>query len=182
MRIEPTRIPAVKLIQPSVFKDERGFFLETFQQSNYAAEGIGPDFPQDNLSGSRQGTLRGLHFQIKHVQGKLIQAVKGDVFDVAVDLRRSSANFGDWVGVLLSAESHHQLWIPPGFAHGFYVLSDWAEVYYKVTDVYSPEHERTLRWNDQHTGIEWPLIDGLAPLVSEKDAAGLSFTDIPSFD
>lgn len=182
MRIEPTRIPAVKLIQPSVFKDERGFFLETFKRSNYAAEGIGPDFPQDNHSGSQQGTLRGLHYQTEHVQGKLIQAVRGEVFDVAVDLRRSSASFGQWVGVLLNAESHNQLWIPPGFAHGFYVLSNWAEVYYKVTDFYAPKYEHTLHWNDLHTSIEWPLIDGLPPLVSDKDAAGLSFTEIPTFD
>lgn len=182
MKIQSTEIPEVKLIQPDVFSDERGFFLEAYRQSSYKEHGIGPNFVQDNLSGSKQGTLRGLHYQIQKVQGKLIQVVLGEVFDVAVDLRRSSATFGKWAGVRLTADRHQQLWIPPGFAHGFYVLSERAEVYYKVTEIYAPVHERTLRWDDDHVNIKWPLIGEGAPIVSQKDSNGFSFDEAPFFD
>ena len=172
MQIRPTTIPDVLLIEPRLFKDSRGFFMETFQKAEFESAGLPGSFVQDNHSGSIQGTLRGMHYQIQHAQGKLVRAVVGEVFDVAVDLRRRSNTFGQAVGVQLSSENKHLLWIPPGFAHGFYVLSDWAEVLYKVTDIYSPEHERTLLWNDPAIGIEWPLAEGRPPLLSEKDRQG----------
>lgn len=180
MQITPTAIPEVVIIEPRIFRDERGFFLETFQASKYTAAGITQPMVQDNYSGSRQGVLRGLHYQIHKPQGKLVSVVSGEVFDVAVDLQRSSATFGRWVGVTLSAEDRRQLWVPPGFAHGFYVLSDWAEVHYKVTDFYDPASERTLIWDDVDVGIRWPLCDGRNPLLSPKDAQGqpLSKTDL----
>jgi len=173
MQITPTAIPDVVLIEPKVFQDDRGFFLETFQAQKYTAAGITQPLVQDNHSGSRQGVLRGLHYQIHKPQGKLVSAVVGEVFDVAVDLRRSSPTFGRWVGVTLSAQNHRQLWVPAGFAHGFYVTSDWAEIVYKVTDFYDPKSERTLVWNDPQVGITWPLQDGKPPLLSPKDAQGL---------
>ena len=153
MNFTPTSIPEVLLIEPRVFGDERGFFMETFQQEKFFAAGIIYDFVQDNHSRSVKGTLRGLHYQLRHTQGKVVRAVVGEVFDVAVDLRRSSATFGQWAGVLLSAENKRQLWIPPGFGHGFYTVSDWAEVVYKATDFYSPADERSIIWNDPDIGI-----------------------------
>ena len=172
MEFKPTQFPEVILVKPAVFSDERGFFMETYRAENFAKAGIEDNFVQDNHSGSVQGTLRGLHYQIRQPQGKLVQVVSGEIFDVAVDLRRSSPLFGKWVGEILSAENKQQLWIPVGFAHGFYVLSEWANVIYKVTDYYAPEWDRTLLWNDPDIGIDWPLIDGSALLISDKDADG----------
>jgi dTDP-4-dehydrorhamnose 3,5-epimerase len=172
MEFRPTAIPEVIVIEPKVYGDRRGFFMETYQAARFKAAGISTDFVQDNHSGSTQGILRGLHYQIRQPQGKLVRVVAGEVFDVAVDLRRSSPTFGIWVGQRLSAGNRLQIWIPPGFAHGFYVLTDWAEVVYKATDYYSPEWERTLQWNDPQIGIEWPLLDGHSPVLSGKDAQG----------
>lgn len=167
-----TRIPDVVILQLKVYEDDRGFFMETYHARRYGEHGVSYPFVQDNHSGSVQGVLRGLHYQIRHPQGKLVQVVAGEVFDAVVDLRKSSPTFGKWVGERLSAENRAQLWVPPGFAHGFYVLSDWAEVIYKVTDFYAPEWDRTLRWDDPEVGIEWPLIEGRPPILSEKDASG----------
>ena len=165
-----TALPDVVLIVPQVFGDARGFFLETYRENEFMAQIGLQSFVQDNHSGSKQGILRGLHYQLKHAQGKLVRAVVGEVFDVAVDLRPGSPTFGQWSGEVLSAENKHQLWIPPGFAHGFYVMSDWAEVYYKATDYYDQESERGMRWNDPAVGIVWPLIPGVETLLSNKDA------------
>ena len=178
----PTRIPDVILIQPKVFGDERGFFLETFRADLFAAAGILADFVQDNHSGSQQGVLRGLHYQVRQTQGKLVRALSGEIYDVAVDIRRNSPTFGQWVGATLSAKDKGMLWVPPGFAHGLYVLSEWAEVAYKATDYYAPEWERSLLWNDPSLGIDWPLVDGRAPTLSPKDAAGLSLSEAELFD
>lgn len=175
MRFLPTAIPEVCVIEPQVFGDERGFFMETYHRARFAAAGIDADFVQDNHSRSRRGTLRGLHYQIRQAQGKLVRVVQGTVFDVAVDMRRSSPTFGQWVGEILAAENKRQLWVPPGFAHGFYVLSDSADFVYKCTALYAPEHERCVRWDDATLAITWPLLHGTAPLVSAKDAAGVSF-------
>jgi dTDP-4-dehydrorhamnose 3,5-epimerase len=169
------------LIEPRLFGDQRGFFMETYQQKIFAEHGITAQFVQDNHSGSRRGTLRGLHYQIQQAQGKLVRAVAGEIFDVAVDLRRSSPTFGQWVGEILSAENKRQLWIPPGFAHGFYVLSDWAEVVYKATDFYAPQWDRTLLWNDPQVGIDWPLMDGADLLISDKDRAGLTLAQAETY-
>ena len=181
MDFKATKIPEVIIIEPTVHGDERGFFMETFRAGEFAAAGIDGSFVQDNHSGSVQGTLRGLHYQIKQVQGKLLQVTQGEIFDVAVDLRRSSPTFGNWVGEVLSLDNKKQLWIPPGFAHGFYVMSEWANVIYKTTDYYAPEWDRTLLWNDVEIGIEWPLIDGADPLVSEKDSKGMLLRDAEVF-
>jgi len=165
-----TVLQDVVLIVPKVFGDARGFFLETYRENDFAAK-IGPQtFVQDNHSGSRKGILRGLHYQLEHAQGKLVRAVVGEIFDVAVDIRPGSENFGKWSGVVLSAENKHQLWIPAGFAHGFYVMSDWAEVYYKATDYYDQKSERGILWNDPQIGIEWPLLPEVQTLLSEKDS------------
>lgn len=172
MKVTPTSIPDVLLIEPQVFGDERGFFLETFQKERYARFGIAAEFIQDNHSGSRQGTLRGLHYQIHHTQGKLLWPVAGEIYDVAVDLRRYSPYFGKYVGVVLSAANHQQVWIPQGFAHGFYVISERAEIFYKATDLYSPTDERTLLWCDPALGIPWPIPQGSEPILSKKDAIG----------
>jgi dTDP-4-dehydrorhamnose 3,5-epimerase len=182
MEFERTTIPDVIVLQPKVFGDERGFFMETFRADDFAASGITGSFVQDNHSGSQQGILRGLHYQIRQAQGKLVRTVAGEIFDVVVDLRRSSPTFGRWVGVLLSAKNKKQLWIPPGFAHGFYVLSEWAEVVYKTTDYYAPEWERSLLWNDPALGIEWPLLDGRPPVLSEKDSHGKLLSEAELFD
>lgn len=182
MDFRPTAIPEVILIQPKVFEDGRGFFLEVFHRSRFAAAGIEAEFVQDNHSGSRQGTLRGLHYQIRQPQGKLVRVIVGEVFDVAVDLRRSSPTFARWVGHILSAENRLQMWIPPGFAHGFYVLSPWAEVLYKTTDYYAPQWDRTLLWNDEELNIAWPLIEGRPPILSAKDAAGTPLRAAEVFD
>jgi dTDP-4-dehydrorhamnose 3,5-epimerase len=162
----------VLLIEPVVRADERGFFLETWHDGRYRDAGIGPGFVQDNHSRSVQGVLRGLHYQIAQPQGKLVRVTVGEVYDVAVDLRRSSPMFGRWVGVVLSEENHRQLWVPPGFAHGFYTLSATADLLYKCTDYYAPQYDRTLRWDDPEVGIVWPLVDGRPPILSSKDAAG----------
>lgn len=181
MRVTATAIPDVKLIEPRVFADARGFFMETWHAGVFREAGLDVQFVQDNHSRSGQGTLRGLHYQIERPQGKLVRVVAGEVFDVAVDLRRSSPTFGQVLGDVLSAENKLQLWVPPGFAHGFYVLSEWAEVVYKCTDFYAPEHERTLRWDDAALAIEWPLVGGRPPLLSDKDARGLAFAEVPTY-
>jgi dTDP-4-dehydrorhamnose 3,5-epimerase len=181
MKFKPTKIPEVIIIEPAVHSDERGFFMETYRAANFAAAGIADSFVQDNHSGSMQGTLRGLHYQIRHTQGKLVQVVVGEIFDVAVDIRRSSPYFGKWVGEILSADNKRQLWIPPGFAHGFYVLSEWANVLYKATDYYTPEWDRTILWNEPEIGIEWPLLDDSPLYVSEKDLNGLFLMDAETF-
>ncbi len=181
MEFLPTSLPDVLLIRLKVFRDNRGYFVETYRADAFAAAGIGCPFIQDNHSGSHRTTLRGLHYQIRHPQGKLVRVVVGEIFDVAVDLRRSSPTFGRWVGTHLSSENPHMLWIPPGFAHGFYTLSDWAEVFYKTTDSYAPQWERTLVWNDPAVGIAWPLIDGQPPLLSAKDAAGKRLQEAETF-
>jgi dTDP-4-dehydrorhamnose 3,5-epimerase len=175
MKFIQTAIPDVLLVEPQIFGDERGFFLETFQAERFQAAGIGVSFVQDNHSGSRQGILRGLHYQIRQPQGKLFRVVAGEVFDVAVDLRRSSPSFGNWVSAILSAQNKLQIWVPPGFAHGFYVISNWAEVVYKASDYYAPQWERTLYWDDPQLAITWPLLNGQPPLLSAKDAQGVSF-------
>lgn len=172
MTITPTKIPDVFIIEPKIFGDERGFFFESFNQKNFAEKtGITSEFVQDNHSRSVQGVLRGLHYQIQQTQGKLLRVVVGEIFDVAVDMRKSSPTFGEWVGCLLSAENKRQFWVPPGFAHGFLVTSDIAEVLYKTTDYYAPNYERSLLWNDPEVGIDWPL-EGITPILSAKDQAG----------
>lgn len=171
MKITPTAIPDVLLLEPRVFADDRGFFMETWQRQKFAAAGIDFDFVQDNHSRSVRGTLRGLHYQIRQPQGKLVRVTVGEVFDVAVDLRRSSPTFGQWVGEYLSAENKRLLWVPPGFAHGFYVTSEVAEFQYKCTDYYAPEHERCVRWDDPDLAIDWPLGRDVEILQSMKDQA-----------
>tara|TARA_R100000657_G_C4656962_1_gene100894 strand:- start:68 stop:634 length:567 start_codon:yes stop_codon:yes gene_type:complete len=175
MDVIETRIPDVKLIKPNVFGDERGFFMETWNARAFAEAGIDAAFVQDNHSRSVKHTLRGLHYQIKQPQGKLVRCTRGEVFDVAVDIRKGSHTFGQWVGEILSEENQHQLWVPPGFAHGFLVLSETADFQYKCTDFYAPEHERAIHWADKTIGIEWPLANGEQPLVSPKDAQALGF-------
>ena len=175
MQIDKTAISDVWIITTPIYLDERGEFLETYRKDEFIAAGIKPSFVQDNHAGSKQGVLRGLHYQIRQAQGKLVRVVTGQVFDVAVDLRRSSATFGKSIGVFLDDREKKQLWIPPGFAHGYYVLSEWAEVSYKVTNYYAPEWERTLLWNDLDLKIDWPLIDGKPPLLSDNDLRGKKF-------
>lgn len=182
MNIIPTDIPGPVIIEPQIFGDDRGFFMETYQKRNFEAAGLPTDFAQDNHSGSRKGTLRGVHYQLVRPQGKLVRVVVGEVYDVAVDLRRSSPNFGRWAGLRLSAENKRIFWVPPGFGHAFYVLSDWAEFLYKATDFYAPEWERTILWNDPQIGIDWPLLDGQPPLVSAKDAAGRPLNQAETFE
>jgi dTDP-4-dehydrorhamnose 3,5-epimerase len=182
MTFEHTDIPEVLIFHPKVFGDARGFFVETFRSDLFARSGIVGPFVQDNHSGSQQGILRGLHYQIRHGQGKLVHVVVGEIFDVAVDLRRSSATFGRWVGERLSAENKQQMWIPIGFAHGFYVLSESAEVVYKTTDYYAPEWERSLLWSDPALGIEWPLLNGKPPVLSEKDSHAKLLSEAELFD
>lgn len=182
MLVTPTNIPDVLVVEPKLFSDERGFFMEVYHTRKMADAGIRGPFVQDNHSGSRRGTLRGLHYQIRHPQGKLMRVVVGEIFDVAVDLRRSSRTFGQWVGVYLSAENRRQLWIPAGFAHGFYVRSEWADVLYKVTDFHAPDSERTVVWNDPQLAIRWPLLGDEPPILSSRDAAGLSFAEAETFD
>ena len=176
MNVTPTAIPDVLLLEPKVFGDSRGFFFESFNQRVFdAATGAPVRFVQDNHSRSGRGVLRGLHFQTRHPQGKLVRVVAGGVFDVAADIRPDSPTFGRWVGVELTADNRRQLWIPPGLAHGFLVLTESAEFLYKTTDYYAPEHERCIAWNDPGLGIDWPLA--AAPVLSAKDSAGLSLAD-----
>lgn len=175
MKVTPTAIADVMLIEPRVFGDERGFFLESFNQRAFnEATGTNLSFVQDNHSRSAKGVLRGLHFQVGQPQGKLVRVVRGSVFDVAVDIRPASATFGKWVGLELNEHEHHQLWVPPGLAHGFLVLSDSADFLYKTTDYYAPAQERCIAWNDPTLAIDWPL-SGSEPVLSAKDAAGLPF-------
>jgi dTDP-4-dehydrorhamnose 3,5-epimerase len=182
MEFIPTHLPDVVLVKPKVHGDDRGFFAETWHQSKFAEAGICADFVQDNHSRSTRHTLRGLHYQIQCPQGKLVRVVSGKVFDVAVDMRQTSSTFGKWVGIELSAQNHHLLWIPPGFAHGFVVLSESADFVYKCTDFWAPQHERTLLWSDPDIGIEWPMPATVNPLLSVKDATGTPFKDAEYFE
>jgi dTDP-4-dehydrorhamnose 3,5-epimerase len=182
MKIIPTELPEVLLIEPQVFPDARGFFMETYQIRKFAEAGITAEFVQDNHSRSQQGTLRGLHYQVQHAQGKLVRVVNGEIYDVAVDVRRHSPTFGRWTAALLSAENKQQLWIPPGFAHGFYALSEVVDLIYKVTDYRAPEWERTLLWNDPQLNIVWPLIHGQSPILSAKDAQGQPLAQADVFE
>lgn len=177
----PTQLPEVIQIQPSVYEDERGFFMEVYQNKLYYEAGIPFEFVQDNHSSSKKSVLRGLHYQISHTQGKLVRVVVGEIFDVAVDLRQSSPNFGQWVGFNLSAENKTLLWIPPGFAHGFYTQSERADVVYKTTDYFDPAGERCIRWDDPNLAISWPISEGERPIVSQKDQAGSYFRDAEVF-
>jgi dTDP-4-dehydrorhamnose 3,5-epimerase len=172
MRALPSEIPEVLMLEPAVFGDERGFFFESYNRRDFrAATGLDVDFVQDNHSRSRRGVLRGLHYQVRQAQGKLVRVVAGEIWDVAVDLRKHSKHFGKWVALTLNAESKKVVWIPPGFAHGFLVTSEQADVVYKTTDYYAPEHERTLLWSDPALGIAWPLAG--APTLAKKDLAGV---------
>ncbi|AKX54003.1 dTDP-4-dehydrorhamnose 3,5-epimerase [Thiopseudomonas alkaliphila] len=175
MKIIETKIPAVKLIEPKVFGDERGFFMETWNAKSFQDAGISATFLQDNHSRSVKNTLRGLHYQIKQPQGKLVRVTRGEVFDVAVDLRSNSPTFGQWVGEYLSEDNNRMLWVPPGFAHGFLVISDTADFQYKCTDTYAPQYERSIHWADKDLDICWPLVKGVPPLTSHKDEQGISF-------
>ncbi|MGO9832261.1 MAG: dTDP-4-dehydrorhamnose 3,5-epimerase [Myxococcaceae bacterium] len=177
MNVTPTKLPGVLLVEPRVFGDARGFFLETFQAERYAAAGIQGPFVQDNLSRSAKGTLRGLHFQEPRAQGKLVQVLRGAVWDVAVDVRKGSPHFGAWLAVELTDDNRRQLWIPPGFAHGFCVLSETADFFYKCTDFYAPECERAVRWDDPALGIGWPLA---SPLISAKDRSAPALAEAPT--
>ena len=177
MKFTPTSIPDVVLIEPDVFGDERGFFMETWHAGKFAAAGLAQTFVQDNHSRSRRGTLRGLHYQLSQPQGKLARVIAGEVFDVAVDLRRHSPTFGRWAGVNLSAANKKMLWVPPGFAHGFYVLSEEADFLYKCTAFYAAEDERVIRWDDPELAIAWPLRPGELPRLSPRDEAGADLRD-----
>jgi len=179
----PTAIPDACILEPKVFGDARGFFMESWNRRTFAALGLDLDFVQDNHSRSRKGVLRGLHYQIVQPQGKLVRVVDGAVYDVAVDLRKSSPTFGRWAGVVLSAENKRMFWVPPGFAHGFLTLSDSADFLYKATEYYAPEHERSVLWNDPAIGIDWPLAElgGMEPLLAAKDAAGIPLKDAETY-
>lgn len=182
MNFLPAEIPEVIIIEPRVFEDSRGFFMETYRARKFTEAGIAPDFKQDNHSRSKQYTLRGLHYQIRHAQGKLIRVVVGEIFDAVVDIRRSSPTFGRWVGVWLSAQNKHLLWVPPGFAHGFYVISEWADVLYKATDFYDQAAERCIRWDDPTIKVIWPIAPGILPILSAKDLAGQSFSEAELYE
>ena len=181
MKFVPTAIPDVVRVEPTVFGDARGFFAETWEARKFAEAGLDVRFVQDNHSRSAKGVLRGLHYQLAQPQGKLVRVVVGEVYDVAVDLRRSSPTFGRWVAERLSADNHRMLWIPPGFAHGFLVTSEYADFVYKCTDFYHPASERSLLWNDEALGIEWPLEPGRPPSLSAKDAAGSPLATAETF-
>jgi dTDP-4-dehydrorhamnose 3,5-epimerase len=182
MVFRQTSIPDVMIVETKVSSDNRGFFMETFRADAFAKAGLPATFVQDNHSGSVQGVLRGLHYQVRHPQGKLVRVVAGEVYDVAVDLRKASATFGGWTGVRLSAENGLQLWVPPGFAHGFYTLSEWAEVLYKATEMYTPEWDRTLLWSDPDIRVDWPLLGGRTPTLSDKDAQGKLLRDAEIYE
>jgi dTDP-4-dehydrorhamnose 3,5-epimerase len=180
IQVTATALPEVKIIEPKVFGDARGFFFESFNAREFAEQVDGSvEFVQDNHSRSAKGVLRGLHYQIEHAQGKLVRVVEGEVFDVAVDIRKRSPNFGKWVGVTLSVDNHRQLWVPPGFAHGFVVLSESAQFLYKTTDYWYQAHERSIVWNDPEIGIEWPI--DFEPLLAAKDAAGKKLSEAEVF-
>ena len=179
--VTPTALPGVLILEPKVFGDARGFFFESFNARDFAqCTGLDVQFVQDNHSKSAKGVLRGLHYQIQHPQGKLVRVTQGEVFDVAVDLRCSSPHFGQWVGIQLSADNHQQLWVPPGFAHASLAINDSAEVLYKTTDYWYPEHERSLRWDDPTVAVRWPLQ--CAPQLAAKDAAGKLLADADVFE
>ena len=177
-----TNHPDVLRIKPRVFGDKRGYFMETFRKELFLKAGIESEFVQDNQSSSARYTLRGLHYQVRHTQGKLVRVVIGEIFDIAVDLRKYSPFFGQWVGAYLSAENNEQLWIPPGFAHGFLTISDQADVVYKTTDYYDRESERCIRWNDPDLAIDWPIPEGITPTISEKDTAGVLLKNAEVFE
>jgi dTDP-4-dehydrorhamnose 3,5-epimerase len=180
MKVIPTKIPDVAILEPKVFYDERGFFFESYNRQNFTEiAGHVVNFVQDNHSRSKQNVLRGLHYQIQQPQGKLVRVIVGSIFDVAVDIRKSSPTFGQWVGCELSAENKHQIWIPPGFAHGFVVLSEFAEVLYKTTDYYAPQYERCILWNDPNLAIDWQFAGN--PILSAKDQAGKPFLEAEVF-
>ncbi|MBQ1784385.1 MAG: dTDP-4-dehydrorhamnose 3,5-epimerase [Gammaproteobacteria bacterium] len=181
MNVVDAAIPDIKIIEPKVFGDERGFFMETWRQDWFDLNVAECKFVQDNHSKSRKGILRGLHYQLENTQGKLVRVVAGEVYDVAVDMRRSSPTFGHWVGIVLSAENKRQLWVPEGFAHGFYVTSEVAEFVYRCTDYYNPAAEQSVRWDDPELAIAWPLVNDAAPELSAKDAAGCFFKDAVTF-
>ena len=180
MKLLPTEIPSPMIVEPRVFGDDRGFFMETWSAKDFAAAGLDREFVQDNHSRSQAGVLRGLHFQQPGAQGKLVRVTRGAVFDVAVDLRRSSPHFGRWIGLELSASNKRMLWVPEGFAHGFLTLEDETDFLYKCTAPYAPEHEHTLAWDDAEVGIEWPETDR-EPIVSDKDARGAALRDVAAF-
>lgn len=182
MEFIATDLPGVVLIKPKVFGDERGFFIETYRMDKFEKAGIPTRFVQDNHSRSQQGVLRGLHYQIQQAQGKLVRVILGEVFDVAVDIRRNSPFFGKWASAYLSEENKHEMWVPPGFAHGFYVVSEWAEVTYKTNDYYAPQWERSIAWNDAQLCIKWPLVNGEPPSLSPKDSNAPSFADAEVFE
>jgi dTDP-4-dehydrorhamnose 3,5-epimerase len=171
MNYKQLDIPDVILMEPEIFGDHRGFFMETFREDEFKIKVANTHFVQDNHSQSTQGILRGLHYQIKQSQGKLVRVISGQVFDVAVDIRKNSKYFGKWTGTILSEDNKNMLWVPPGFAHGFYVISQKAEFVYKCTEYYAPEHERSILWNDSSINIDWPIITGTSPILSEKDEA-----------
>ena len=175
MKVTKTTIPEVLLFEPTVYEDNRGYFMETFRESEFIDNGVNLGFVQDNQSLSKYGTLRGLHYQLRHPQGKLARVISGEIYDVAVDLRKSSSYFGCWVGVKLSSENRKQLWIPPGFAHGFFTLSKYADIQYLVTRQWNKDLERCIIWNDEDIGIDWPF-DKMPPLISEKDANGMTLS------
>lgn len=181
MKFIETKLPGVICVVPTVYGDERGYFMETWHADRFRDAGIEANFLQDNISHSSMGTLRGLHYQIQQPQGKLVSVVFGEVFDVAVDLRRSSSSFGQWVGEILSAENKHQLWIPPGFAHGFLVLSETATFNYKCTDYYAPKFERSIRWDDPEIAVDWPLAEGRLPSLSDKDLTAPFLRDAETY-
>ena len=180
MKFTPTRLPEVVLVDPKVFEDPRGFFMETWEARKFAAGGIAAQFVQDNHSSSSQWVLRGLHYQLRQTQGKLVRVTQGEVFDVAVDVRRSSPTYGQWVGEYLSGSNRRMMWIPPGFAHGFLVMSEKVEFLYKCTDFYDPGSERTLLWNDPAVGVQWPLPAGVTPIISDKDRKGSTWEMLES--
>jgi len=182
MQVIDTSLDDVKIIEPRVFGDNRGFFLETWSDAAFSNAGLTVNFVQDNHSRSAQGVLRGMHYQIKHPQGKLVRCTAGVVFDVAVDMRKSSRQFGQWFGAVLSADNKRQLWVPPGFAHGFYVMSETADFQYKCSDIYAPDYERSLLWNDPAVGIEWPLVDGVDTQLAAKDETAKLLSEADTFD
>jgi dTDP-4-dehydrorhamnose 3,5-epimerase len=181
MKFKKTVIPEVIIIEPVIFKDERGFFMESYQKQNFTQAGIFQEFVQDNHSSSTKATLRGLHYQVCHTQGKLVRVIIGEIFDVAVDLRKNSPTFGHWVGAHLSSDNKLQLWIPPELGHGFIALSPRADVIYKATDYYNKEGERCIRWDDPDLKIDWPIPEGMSPLISEKDATAPYFKEAEVF-
>lgn len=181
MQVTKTKLNDVLIFEPKIFGDERGFFMETFRKDFFTEQTGVKELVQDNHSKSAQGILRGLHYQLEHTQGKLVRVTQGSVFDLAVDLRQSSSTFGQWFGLELSAQNNKQLWVPAGFAHGFYVTSETAEFVYKCTDYYHPQSEISIKWDDPSLGIDWPLVNGVPPSLSAKDVVGESFLNAPKF-